>query len=276
MAQVATIYSLSPQARTPRDLLHDLRPIHDAAPPRPRPVNKRVWASLKQSPKAVIQAAFDEAARRDPEHERRWVVLVDGNEDQLAQIRKVSKDRGIRVTIVLDIIHVLEYLWKAAYAFHDDGTKEAESWVEQRLLALLQGRSAAEIAKSIRRSAVRRGLSAAARKPVDKCASYLVKYAKLVHYDRALADGLPIATGVIEGACRYLVKDRMDRTGARWSLQGAEAVLRLRSLHASGDFEAYWSFHLEQEHARTHRAHYDQGRVPSLLAPARPALRRVK
>ena len=276
MAQVATIYSLSPQARTPMDILHDLRPVHDVAPPRPRPTNKRVWASIEQSPAEVIQDAFDEGARRDPEHKRRWVALVDGNEDQLAQIRKVAKDRGISLTIVLDIIHVLEYLWKAAYAFHDDGTKEAESWVEQRLLALLQGRSAAEIAKSIRRLAVRRGLSAEARKPVDKCASYLVKYAKLLHYDQALADGLPIATGVIEGACRYLVKDRMDRTGARWSLQGAEAVLRLRSLRASGDFEAYWSFHLEQEHARTHRAHYHQGRVPSPLAPARPALRRVK
>jgi hypothetical protein len=276
MAQVATIYSLSPQARTPMDILHDLRPIHDATTPRPRPVNKRVWASLEQSPTAVIQAAFEEAARRDPERKRRWVVLVDGNKEQLDRIRKIAKDMGVRVTIVLDIIHVIEYLWKAAYAFHDDGTKDAESWVEQRLLALLQGRSGPEIAKSIRRSAVRRGLSTKARKPVDTCARYLVKYARLIHYDLALGDGLPIATGVIEGACRYLVKDRMDRTGARWSLLGAEAVLRLRSLRASGDFEDYWSFHLQQEHARSHRAHYHEGRVPSPLAPARPALRRVK
>jgi hypothetical protein len=276
MAQVATIYTLSPQERTPVDILHDLRPIHDTAMPRPRPVNKRVWASLAQSPTEVINAAFDDAERRDPERKRRWVVLVDGNKDQLTLIQKIAKDRGICVTIVLDIIHVIEYLWKAAYAFHEDGTKEAERWVEQRLLALLQGRSAGEIAKDIRRYAARRRISVSACKPVKTCARYLVKHGQFLHYDRALAEGLPIATGVIEGACRYLVKDRMDRTGARWSLQGAEAVLRLRSLRASGDFDAYWTFHLEQEHSRNHRPSYADGRIPFPLLPARPALRRVK
>src|SRR5262249_2661501 len=154
----------------------------------------------------------------------------DGNKDQLAMVKKAAKAARVQVTIVLDIIHVLEYLWKAAYCFHADGTKDAEQWVERQLLTLLQGRSAGEIAKSIRRCAARYCLDADARKAVDSCTRYLVKNNKLVHYNRALADGLPIATGVIEGACRYLVKDRMDRTGARWSLKGAEAVLRLRSL----------------------------------------------
>jgi hypothetical protein len=276
MAQVATIYSLSPQPRTPMDILHDLRPVRDTSTPRPRPMNKRVWASLQQAPQTVIKATFDDAKRRDPERKRRWVVLVDGNKDQLHRIRKVAKDTGVPIRIVLDLIHVLEYLWKAAYAFHDDGTEEAERWVEQRLLALLQGRPVGEIAKGIRRYAERRNLSAKERKPVDNCIGYMLKYAELMHYDRALAEGLPIATGVIEGACRYLVKDRMGRTGARWSLEGAEAVLRLRSLRTSGDFEAYWTFHLEQEHTRTHRARYADGQVPSPVSPVRPALRRVK
>jgi hypothetical protein len=75
-----------------------------------------------------------------------------------------------------------------------------------------------------------------------------------MHYAEALRDGLPVATGVIAGACRYLVKDRMDRTGARWSSTGAEAVLRLRAIRASGDFDAYWMFHLAQDHARDHAA----------------------
>jgi hypothetical protein len=276
MAQVATIYTLCPRARTPMDILHDLRPVHDAKVPRPRPVNKRVWASLERSPEEVIASAFDDGARRDPEHKRRWVVLVDGNKDQLARIQKTAQVRGVGVTIVLDIIHVIEYLWKAAYVFHDDGTEEAERWVEQRLLALLQGRSAGEIAKDIRRCADRYDLSAEARKVIADCTRYLVNNRRILHYDRALAEGLPIGTGVIEGACRYLVKDRMARTGARWSLLGAEAVLRLRSLRASGDFDAYWAFHLEQEHARTHRARYADGRIPLPLAPVRPALRRVK
>lgn len=115
-----------------------------------------------------------------------------------------------------------------------------------------------------------------AAKPVIKAAGYLVKNTRWLHYDRALADGLPIATGVIEGACRYLVQDRMGRTGARWSLTGAEAILRLRALRTSGDFDDYWQFHLAQEHQRTHASRYADNDVPNPLPPSRPHLRLVK
>jgi hypothetical protein len=99
---------------------------------------------------------------------------------------------------------------------------------------------------------------------------------RLMHYESALRDGLPIATGVIEGACRYLVKDPMDRTGARWSLSGADAVLRLRALRASGDFDAYWTFHLAREKERTHVLHYASGAIPFPIAVGRSRLRLVK
>lgn len=99
---------------------------------------------------------------------------------------------------------------------------------------------------------------------------------RLLHYDRALADGLPIATGVIEGACRYLVQDRMGRTGAVWSAAGAEAVLRLRALRTSGDFDDYWQFHVAKEHERTHKSRYANGEVPDPLSPSRPHLKLIK
>jgi hypothetical protein len=169
-----------------------------------------------------------------------------------------------------------EYLWKAAHCFFDDGTKEAEQWVTCRLQESLQGRTAGAIASTIRRHASSRVLDMGKAVTLDTCIGYLVKHRTLLYYECALRDGLPIATGGIEGACRHLVKDRMDRTGARWSLQGAEAVLRLRSLRSSGDFEAYWVFHLQQEYDRTHRARYAGGDVPSPLPPPRPKLRRVK
>jgi hypothetical protein len=98
----------------------------------------------------------------------------------------------------------------------------------------------------------------------------------LLQCDRALADGLPIATGVIEGACRYLVRDRMGRTGARWSFAGAEAILRLRALRASADFDDYGQFHLAKEHERTHRSLYADGAIPNPLASGQPQLRLVK
>jgi hypothetical protein len=97
-----------------------------------------------------------------------------------------------------------------------------------------------------------------------------------MNYVEALHDGLPIATGVIEGACRYVVKDRMDRTGARWSLTGAEAVLRLRAVRASGDFDAYWTFHLAREQDRDHAARYAGQEVPDPLPSPKPRLRRIK
>lgn len=172
-------------------------------------------------------------------------------------------------------MHVLEYLWKAAYAFEPEGSKEAEAWVDQRLLGLLSGQSAGYLARGMRRNARARGLSDKESAPVEACANYLVNNSKLLHYDRALRDGLPIATGVIEGACRYLVRDRMDRTGARWSLDGAESVLRLRALWTNGDFDAYWAFHLDREHQRTHRSRYADGRVPYPLAPSKTTLKAV-
>lgn len=215
--------------------------------------------------------------RRDPDLRRRWVVLVDGNKDQLARIKRAARDTGVKITIVLDIVHVLEYLWRAAYAFHPDGTKEAQEWVECRLLALLNGRSGGEIAKSLRAMIKTRGLDEKAAKPVLAAAKYLTNNTRLMHYDRALAEGLPISTGVIEGACRYLVQDRMGRTcGAVWSAAGAEAVLRLRALRTSGDFDDYWQFHVAKEHERTHRSRYADGDVPNPVPRKRPQLRLVK
>src|SRR5262249_42669825 len=205
------------------DIMHELRRARDVTTRRPRPVNKRVWASLEADPMQVIEEAFEEGLRRDPERRRRWVVLVDGNKDQLRLVKRAAKEAGVDVTIILDLIHVLEYFWKAAHCFHAAGSPALEPWVNQRLLALLEGRAAGAMDKDLRRWAAWRKLDEKKRKVVTGCIRYLVNNRKLLHYDRALAAGLPLATGAIEGACRYLLQDRLDITGARWSLRSAEA-----------------------------------------------------
>jgi hypothetical protein len=285
IAQVAAVYTLAAVPRTAEDLIRELRPADTPVPSRPRPEGKRVWASLVTPPSEVIDAAFLDALSRDPQRQKQWVVLVDGNADQLARVTAAAQRHGVAITIVLDLIHVIEYLWKAAYVFHPEGSPDAEAWVTERLLWLLCG-EAGQVIAAIRRSATRRGLSRTARKPADTCAAYLEHHRAYLHYDRYLDAGFPVATGVIEGACRYLVRDRMEVTGARWSLEGAEAILRLRSLRASGDWDAYWQHHEQQEHQRTHQAQYAEGTVPSLTPPtpptppsrrtARPHLRVVK
>jgi len=261
MGTVAAVYTIAPFVRTPEQIVREFKPVHEVLPARPRPEDKRVWASIKHPPDEIISQAFEEALRRDPQRTKRWIALVDGNETQLGLLLNAAEETSVELTIILDLIHVLGYLWKAARVFHPAEDHKAEIWVRERLLEILRGRSS-QVAAGMTRSATKRGLSAKEREPVNKCAHYLIKYREFLRYDQYLTAGYPIATGVIEGACRYLVKDRMEITGARWSLEGAEAVLRLRSLRASGDFDEYWEFHLQQEYKRNHQALYGKGQVP--------------
>jgi hypothetical protein len=271
MATVAAVYTIMPYVRSPEDLIAGARP-QPADSKRPRPEQKRVWASLEKKPEEVIAEAFREAHFRDPSREKTWVALVDGNKEQIRILRRIAKEKQINLTIIVDLVHVIEYLWKAARAFHPEPGPDLESWVKHRLVKILRGK-AGLMAGGMRRSATVRCLSDEARKPVEKCATYLLNHAPYMHYDRYLAQGFPVATGVIEGACRHLVKDRLEVTGARWSLSGAEAVLRLRALWSSQDFEEYWTFHENCEFERNHQDLYADGNVPS-ATPALPERKR--
>jgi hypothetical protein len=271
MATVAAVYTIAPFVRKPEDLVPE-KNSERAGPPRPRPEKKRVWASIKKTPKEVIEQVFEEAAHRDPEHQKKWVALVDGNKSQIRILRSMAKEKGIKLTIIVDVVHVIEYLWKAGRVFHPEASEELESWVRIRLLEILRGK-AGYVAGGMRRGATLRDLASEAREPVDDCADYLLTYGPYLKYNDYLSQGFPIATGVIEGACRHLVKDRMEVTGARWSLDGAEAVLRLRALRSSHDFDEYWTFHEAQEYERNHRTSYAGGIVPPTLKP-RPIRKR--
>jgi exonuclease VII small subunit len=271
MASVAAVYTIAPFVRKPEDLVPESDSPR-ADPPHPRPEKKRVWASLEKTPEEVIEKAFEEAASRDIEHRKNWVGLVDGNKPQIRILRRMAKDKGIDLTIIVDLIHVIEYLWDAGRAFYSQAGSELESWVRVRLLEILRGK-AGYVAGGMRRSATLRSIDPQQRKPVDACAKYLLTHAPYLKYNHYLAQGFPIATGVIEGACRHLVKDRMEVTGARWSLIGAEAVLRLRALRSSHHFDEYWTFHEAREYERNHRSLYTGGIVPPTIK-SRPARKR--
>jgi hypothetical protein len=260
MATVAAVYTTDTLERAPEELVAEAS-CAIAKTKRPRPEQKRVWASIEKAPEQVIGDAFDEACHRDPNNEKHWVALVDGNNTQLDILNRMAKEKEVDVTIIVDIIHVIEYLWKAGRVFHPKSGPELENWVRHRLLGVLKGK-AGLMAGGMRRSATRKKLSAEARKPVDACATYLLNKSPYLHYDRYLSQGFPIATGVIEGACRHLVKDRMEITGAKWRLPGAEAVLRLRALRSSNDFDEYWDFHEACEYKRNHQDIYAGGVVP--------------
>lgn len=157
----------------------------------------------------------------------------------------------MRITVVFDLIHVLHYLWLIAVLLCPDDRKAADGWIA-RILKQLLSRHPLDVVATIRQTATNRKLTAEHREQLDTALEYLNKNSTRIHYARFLAEGLPIATGVIEGACRYLIQDRLGITGARWGLADAEAVLKLRAIRTSGDWDDYWRFHLQNEHARNH------------------------
>jgi len=143
-----------------------------------------------------------DAINRNPQKDKEWVALVDGDPKQIQYLEKHAKKHAINITIICDFIHVLEYLWKASHVFFTE-PKSRESWVKEKLLRVLQGKSSL-VAAGIRRSATRKKLTLSTRKPIDKCANYLLNLAPYLKYHEYLNKGYPIATGVIEGACRHL------------------------------------------------------------------------
>lgn len=272
MATVAAVYTVAPHQRTADEVIAGLRHLRATKPevsrPRPRPEYKRVWASLVAEVPEVVTELFDELERRDPSRGKRWIIPIDGDQKLEKAVRKEAKRRGVEVTLVLDFIHALEYIWRAGHALFKHGTSELETWVLERLKMLLDGK-ASIVAASMRRCATTRGMSTKKRQPVDTAANYLLKRKDMMRYDEMLALGAPISSGVIEGTCRSLVNDRMDLTGARWGLAGAEAMLKLRAILRSGDWDEYWPFHVQAEYTRNHASRYADGQPPAVEIPKR-------
>ncbi len=251
MATLVTVYDAGPAKRRPHDVIAPPGGRHGTRPLRPGPKARGKWlaGSVRQDPAEVVAAMFGEAEARDPAHLRTWVILVDGAEHQLDLIRAGAARRGATIHLVIDLIHVLEYLWGAAWSLHAAGDPAAEDWVAARALAVLAGDSA-RAAADITAEADAAGLDGSQRNGADACVRYLDGKQEFLRYDQALEAGWPIATGVIEGACRHIIGDRLSIGGARWGLDGAEAVLTLRAVISNGDFEEYWRFHLAREHQR--------------------------
>ncbi len=185
------------------------------------------------------------------------VALADGNRQQIDAIRDQAAARGVSVTIVIDFVHVLEYLWKAAWTFFYPGDPDAQTWVAGHARTILTGR-AVDVAATIRYQADTAGFRDSERTGADEAVAYLTRKAPHLDYATALANGWQIATGIIEGAARFLIKDRMDITGARWSTPGAEAVLQLRTVISNDDFDEYWEWHQLQELRRNHLDRYQE------------------
>jgi hypothetical protein len=245
-AIVTALYTIAPYVRTPQEvlaaLMHDPRPADP--PQRPRPVQKELRATLDGKAVAICRLA-ERARLRDGPQVRERVALTDGAEP-LQQQMQVQLPA---CTLVLDIIHATEYLWDSATALVGESSPERSPWVRQHLEGILTGQTAAVI-QALTEEAEQPERTATQVAALRKTIGYYQRNLPYMQYDIYLARGWPIGTGVVEGACGHVVKDRMEQAGMRWSKAGAQAMLDLRSVRLSGDWDAYWQFHRQQEHER--------------------------
>jgi hypothetical protein len=265
IAETACVFDVIPRARTPEEVMASHHGGEDAQggtsskkKPAPKAVSRRYRADIAADRSVSIGWLFDEAGRRDPGQARDWIALVDGDNHQIRLIEQEAAARGITgITILIDLIHVLEYLWKAAWALHQPRDPVIETWTIAQATDILHGRAAEVITRIARLAAQRPPQGSEHAKNIKKALAYLEAKQPYLDYPKALAAGWPVATGVIEGACRHLVNDRMGITGARWSTSGAQAILWLRVIHANNDHDAYWHYHIRQEHQRNHLSRYE-------------------
>jgi hypothetical protein len=244
MATVGAVYSIDPYVRSPEEVVAALfRDTNYTPPPRPEPCCKRVWASLPQGEGkeySSIDMVFDwllwEHVLRNPDSRRPTVYLCDGQESLWQARHEYLPDHN--ATEILDLLHVTPRLWQAAKLFFGEKSPQVVPFVRQRLTLVLQGK-VETVVRGLRRLATKQKLSAAKRKVLRRICRYLGRNRQRMRYDEYLAKGYPIASGVIEGACRHVVKDRMERAGMHWTVAGAQAMLDVRSVSVSGQWQAF-------------------------------------
>ena len=255
-AIVTAHYTIEPYSRTPQDIVEALVPKedqdeHDSAlrPQRPTPVGKEVRATLDGKAVAIERLA-QRIAQREGHHVQDRVALTDGSEP--LQNRVLA--HFPRFTLVLDIIHASEYLWDAANALLGETHPDRNDWVSERLLLLLSGQTTTVI-RDLETLAQDESLSSAQRKALKTTIGYYHRNSPYMRYDHYLQKGWPIGTGVVEGACGHLVKDRMEQSGMRWTKLGAQTLLDLRAVRLNDDWDDYQSFHRYRQHQRLYGAH---------------------
>ena len=247
MAAVGAVYTIEPFARTADDVIEEVM-RKEARQRRPRPQNKRVRADLLVGKVSLFLWLAQETIRRNPRGSKPVIFLSDG--ERALQDRQ-SEYLPENTICILDLFHVLERLWKVAWCFFDERTqkRQAHQWVEERLKRLLEGKVASVI-RGIRYQATQHDLRGQRGKTVKEAADYFDRNRDRMKYDEYLAAGYPIGSGVVEGACRHLVKDRMERSGMRWLPSGAQAMLDLRATYLNGEWNDFWKFHVAREDQR--------------------------
>ena len=277
-AVVVTDFSFTPHPREAEEIVKGL--LHQFTPqeheqkkqarkrrrkegqPEPRaPQNKHVFATL-DGKKSAFDHMLHHVHKRDPQGQKPLVALLDGDpylEDRLRQELALHGMEDRLDALILDLIHASEYLWDVSTALY--GVKSARHihWIEEKLYALLEGNVGYLIGGLRQRLTKNRDrLTSSQKKTLEKTITYFENHRHMMHYDVYLNKGYPIATGVVEGTCGSLVKDRMEQSGMRWSIHGAQAVLAQRAVVKNGDWDSFFTYYIDAERDRLYPTIYER------------------
>jgi hypothetical protein len=268
MAAVGCVYTVDPKVRTAEDVVAALFREHSPRrndDPEPVAQQKRIWSSLSgerdgrscQAEEEVFSWMAAEVGSRRRRGQK--IVCVMDGQPSLWAVRRTYLP-GDNVVEILDLLHVTPRLWEAAYLFHREGSEEAASFVRDRLLRMLRG-EAGYVIGGLRQMGTKHGLRGHQLAKLTTICNYLRKNIARMRYREYLAAGYPIASGVIEGACRYVVKDRMERAGMRWTVEGAQAMLALRTTYVNGQWKDFQKHRIQRERQRLYPRHRRLKRV---------------
>lgn len=252
MACVGGVYSVAPFPRTVDEIVDEVL-YKQAQERRPSPQNKHLRAELTQTvdgqevnaKETIFNWMTDEVRHRDPDATKPVVAIMDGE----VKLRHLQEEVLPDAIGILDIWHVMEYLWKLAYCFHKEKSDEAQTFVDRALRGILEGR-VGRVIGGIRQKMTKSKLSKKRREDVEGYLNYLAARKAYMKYDKYLAAGYPIGSGVVEGACKHLVEDRMEGSGMRWRITGAQSILSLRAIYLNDDWSAFWSHRIATEQAQ--------------------------
>ena len=255
MAYVGAVYTIDRFRRTADEVVEEIARKQRAVD-RPVPQHKQMWAEMTRVREGESctgrQRLFVEMAiaahERDPTRKKTLVCLMDGE----AALWDVQRQWLPRAVGILDLFHVLERLWQVAHVFHREGSPEAEQFVTHHLRLLLEGKVGYVIGH-FKRLRDEHALCGSRRRTVSVAIGYYENNRQHMRYDEYLAAGYPIGSGVAEGACRHVVKDRLEQTGMRWTINGAQAMLHLRAVYLGGQWSQFVNYRIETEQATLYR-----------------------
>ena len=257
---VSVGYSFDEKVRTAQDITDNLFREVKSEKPKDKTTENSKWAQNKHirgfmsGKKDAVNYGFENILDRKKEKDAKIVVLIDGDRNLEKTVNEVVEQKEIKssiVAVILDFIHVTEYLWKAANANFGEKSPKRVEWVKEQCLLILQSKLS-DVIKNINNFKAEYENNLTKTNVFQKVLTYFNNHTHMMDYDTYLKQGYPIATGAIESACGHFVQSRMEKNGMRWSMTGAQKILNLRAVNKNDDWGFYMKYYIEKDQKKIH------------------------